>query len=361
MKIACVVGTRPNFVKMAPIIHAMHLREGALEPFLVHTGQHYDKGLSDVFFEDLNLPEPDVHLGVGSGTHAQQIARVMIAFEEVCKGRKPDLVLVVGDVNSTLAASLVASKLAIQIAHVEAGLRSGDRTMPEEINRIVTDSLADFLFTTEKSGNENLQKEGIPPEKIFFVGNVMIDCLLAHLDEAIGRAPWKRFGLGPECYGVVTLHRPSNVDAEQTLGGIIRALERVAAELPLVFPVHPRTKRLLSGSGFDRQIEETGLRTVKPMGYLDFLGLIAKSRLVLTDSGGLQEETTVLGVPCLTLRHNTERPVTISMGTNRLVGTDPDAIVRAAQEAAEKPIQPSNIPYWDGRAAERIVAVLLER
>ena len=359
MKVACVVGARPNFVKMAPILKAMRRHGDAFEPILIHTGQHYDSSLSDAIFKDLDLPEPDHYLGVGSGTHAEQTARVMTAFEKVCRERGPELVLVVGDVNSTLAAALVAAKLLVPLAHVEAGLRSGDRTMPEEINRIVTDTLSEFLFTTEPSAEENLRREGVAPGKIHFVGNVMIDSLLANHEEALARAPWTDLGLGTNAYGVVTLHRPSHVDDRETLSGIVRALTDIAAELPLVFPVHPRARRALECSGLGELRSDGKILAVDPMGYLDFLGLVAESRLVLTDSGGLQEETTVLGIPCLTVRDNTERPVTLSEGTNHLVGSDPDRIVEAARRALGQPRSPRTITCWDGKAAERIVAVLL--
>ena len=358
MKVLCIVGARPNFVKIAPILSVMQLKEHLFEPVLVHTGQHYDVSMSDVFFEDLDLPEPDVELGVGSGTHTSQTARIMLALETECRRVEPDLVLVVGDVNSTLAAALVATQLGLPIAHVEAGLRSGDRSMPEEINRLVTDALADLLFATEESAVLNLRREGIAAEKILLVGNVMADTLIAYKDAAVSRRTWEKFGAAPDGYGVVTIHRPANVDNEKRLGDIVEALETVSAEMLLVFPVHPRTLRALSDCGMLSRLESANVSVASPMGYLDFIGLVAGSRLVLTDSGGLQEETSVLGVPCLTLRENTERPVTVEAGTNRIVGTEPSEIVREAARAVGEPKRPCKIPYWDGKAAERIVGAL---
>jgi UDP-N-acetylglucosamine 2-epimerase (non-hydrolysing) len=349
MRICLVAGARPNFMKVAPIIKALQAR-GHDDWFLVHTGQHYDAKLSDIFFKELGVPEPDVWLGVGSGSHAEQTAKVMMSIEPVLLERKPDIVLVVGDVNSTVAASLVASKLGIKLAHVEAGLRSGDRTMPEEINRIVTDVLADLLFTTSEDAHEHLAHEGIAKEKIHFVGNVMVDSLLTHLDAAKKRAT-------PDGkYAVLTLHRPSNVDDPEKFAGLMRAIDRIAQEIPVIFPVHPRTAARVA----ELKDLRGDIRTMEPLGYLDFLALTANASLILTDSGGIQEESTVLGVPCLTMRENTERPVTISHGTNVLVGTKPDAIVAAALASIRSPKKSGSIPpLWDGRASERIVNILL--
>lgn len=354
MRIANVVGARPNFMKMAPVIEEMRRRRIPHE--LIHTGQHYDANVSEVFFEELGMPAPDVYLGVGSDRQARQTARIMMALEDVWLERRPDLVVVAGDVNSTMAAALVAAKLLIPVAHVEAGLRSFDRSMPEEINRIVTDRLSDLLFTTEQSGNENLRAEGLPPEKVHFVGNSMIDTLDKHLAAALERRPWESFGFEPGCYGLVTLHRPSNVDDPATLGRLVEALSELAAQLPMLFPVHPRTRRRLADISAQAA---PWLRLCEPLPYLSFLGLMARARCVLTDSGGIQEETTALGVPCLTLRWNTERPVTLTHGTNRLVGPDP-ARIREAFEAAlrDGPRPVTRPPLWDGQASRRIVDVI---
>jgi UDP-N-acetylglucosamine 2-epimerase (non-hydrolysing) len=342
-------------MKVAPLLRAMHARPG-IDALLVHTGQHYDAAMSDAFFRDLGMPEPDVNLGVGSGSHASQTADVLRGIEPVLLDWKPDAVVVVGDVNSTIAAALAAVKLGIPVAHVEAGLRSFDRGMPEEINRILTDAISEWLFTSEPSGAENLRREGVPAERIHFVGNVMIDSLLAHLETARARAPLARLGLTPRGYAVLTLHRPGNVDDPARLGRLFAALEEIHAELPIVFPVHPRTRgaieRGLGGQAPALQLSE-------PLGYLEFLGLVADARLVLTDSGGIQEETTVLRVPCLTLRDSTERPVTIDEGTNRLVGSDPAVLRAEVRKVLEGDAPPGRVPaLWDGEAAQRIVAVL---
>lgn len=355
-KVMNVVGARPNFMKIAPILKEMRLAP-ELQPILVHTGQHYDEGMSDVFFRELGIPEPQVHLGVGSGSQAEQTGKVMVAFEAVVQRNRPDLVLVVGDVNSTLACSLVAAKAQIPVAHVEAGLRSFDRTMPEEINRLVTDALATYLFTTSRDADENLKREGVRAEKIHFVGNVMIDTLMASAREAEGSTIRAQLGLGGK-YALLTLHRPSNVDDARPLQGIFRGLKRLALRIPVIFPAHPRTSRMLAEFGVSTEFP--GMRIVEPLGYLDFIHLEKHARLVLTDSGGIQEETTVLGVPCLTLRFNTERPVTISEGTNVLVGNDPDRIVEEAMRVLEGGGKPRKVPeLWDGKAAVRIVEVLL--
>jgi UDP-N-acetylglucosamine 2-epimerase (non-hydrolysing) len=369
VKIACVVGARPNFVKIAPLLRAVQAVP-AVAPVLVHTGQHYDDAMAGQLFRDLELPAPAASLGVGSGSHAYQTAEVMRRLEPVLAGLRPDLAVVVGDVNSTLAAALTAAKLGIPVAHVEAGLRSFDRRMPEELNRVATDAVSDYLFATEESGRENLRREGKPEDRIFLVGNVMIDTLERF------RPAWQRsdirarLGLESTPYGVVTLHRPANVDDPAVLDDVEQALAEVSRELPLVFPVHPRTRaRLGDPAGAPAAagpaggpVGDKGIHYLDPLGYLDFIALVAGARVVLTDSGGLQEETTALGVPCLTLRENTERPVTIERGTNRLVGTSRARIVREAYRAIEEPPGArSRPPLWDGRAAERIVAVLRER
>jgi UDP-N-acetylglucosamine 2-epimerase (non-hydrolysing) len=361
IRILCVVGARPNFMKMAPIVHAMERKSGCFAPTLVHTGQHYDEAMSRVFFEELGIPRPDVDLNVGSGSHAAQTAAIMKAFEPVLVDRAPQLVMVVGDVNSTIACALVAVKLGIPVAHVEAGLRSFDRSMPEEINRLLTDQISDFLFTTEASAEANLLRENISREKIFFVGNVMIDTLLAHREKARRLDAPARLGLkGP--YGLMTLHRPANVDDTSTFDRMMTAIAVIARDIPLIFPVHPRTRPSLMSSAVTRELVERGrLRLLDPLGYLDFIGLMESSAVVLTDSGGIQEETTILGVPCLTLRDNTERPVTITNGTNRLAGTSPDRILAAWASVNGRPASPAVPPMWDGHAADRITDVLAAR
>ncbi|PYS27662.1 MAG: UDP-N-acetylglucosamine 2-epimerase (non-hydrolyzing) [Acidobacteria bacterium] len=349
MKVLNVVGARPNFMKIAPIVEEMK-KAPDLEGILVHTGQHYDEGMSDVFFRDLGIPVPDVHLGVGSGTHAEQTARIMVEFEKVCVQQKPGLVVVVGDVNSTMACSIVAAKLRIPVAHVEAGLRSFDRTMPEEINRLVTDALADLLFTTSADADENLKHEGVDAKKIHFVGNVMIDTLLKHRAKAEALRVDK-----PKQYALVTLHRPSNVDDPNVLRPILEALEEISRSIPVIFPIHPRTAKRVSEFG----LSLNGIRTIDPLGYLEFLNLESTATVVLSDSGGLQEETTILGVPCLTLRHNTERPVTITHGTNLMVGPDKTRILDAFRRVMSGEWKPGGPPeLWDGHAAERIVRVI---
>lgn len=346
-------------MKIAPIVRQLARYPETFSWTLVHTGQHYDAAMSDVFFRELGLPRPDVDLGVGSGTHAQQTAAIMSAFEPVLLEHAPDLVLVVGDVNSTIACALVAAKLGVRVAHVEAGLRSFDRTMPEEINRILTDQLSDLLFITEASAVDNLRREGVDPAKIHFAGNVMIDTLLSHAEEARRRGVPARHGLTSRQYVVLTLHRPSNVDEDRTFAGLMQALAEIARDLPVVFPVHPRTRPALRRSPAAAALIDAGaMRLLDPLGYLDFLGLVSDAAVVLTDSGGVQEETTVLGVPCLTLRTSTERPVTIAEGTNLLVGTDPDRIL-AAWRDVRSGAGAARVPrFWDGRAAERIVSVL---
>jgi len=357
MKILNVVGARPNFMKIAPL--ARCLRERGVSHRLVHTGQHYDGNMSDVFFEDLGIPRPEVHLGVGSGSHAEQTARVMVEFEKVCEADRPDLVVVVGDVNSTLACSLVCAKLLIPVAHVEAGLRSFDRQMPEEINRIVTDRLSELLLTPSPDGNENLIAEGVPPERIHLVGNIMIDSLAANLEKARDSRVLEDLRLERGGFGVLTLHRPSNVDEPDTLLRIMGAIHEIAADLPIVFSCHPRTAgRLKELDGYRSLADDGDLRLLPPLGYIDFLRLLSSSRLVLTDSGGLQEETTYLRVPCVTLRENTERPITIDKGTNVLAGTDPRRIVEAARPALDGRSAGGEVPdLWDGHTAPRIVDV----
>ena len=360
-RIFCIVAARPNFMKIAPILAEIEKRS-TLDATLVHTGQHYDANMSDVFFQDLGIRAPDVHLGIGSGSHAEQTGRLMIAFERLCTEDRPDLVLVVGDVNATVACSLVAAKLHIPVAHVEAGLRSGDRRMPEEINRIVTDQLSDLLFTTSRDADENLQREGIAAKKIHFTGNVMVDSLLGQLPrtdpegtvvKALG-ADWQ----GRE-FALLTMHRPSNVDDASTLEGWVQAFEKISESIPLVSPLHPRTRNALNRAGLAARFE-AAVRTIEPLGYLEFSGLMQRARLVITDSGGLQEETTVLGIPCLTIRENTERPVTVTQGTNRLIGVEPGELVRAVETALVAfDCGERNVPeLWDGRASQRIVSVL---
>jgi UDP-N-acetylglucosamine 2-epimerase (non-hydrolysing) len=362
MRIVNIVGARPNFMKIAPLLDEMRSRPG-IEPLLVHTGQHYDARMSDQFLEQLGIPEPDLHLGVGSGSHAEQTSQVMIALESALEELRPDLVLVVGDVNSTVAAALVAAKAGIPLAHVEAGLRSFDRRMPEEVNRIVTDVLADYLFVTERSGIENLRNEGIPAERIFLVGNVMIDTLLRNRARAEALDMPGRSGVTAGAYALATMHRPSNVDDPELLAGFLGVFEEVSAKLPILFPLHPRTSNALEKFGLmDRLRGLEGVEILEPQGYLEFLGLTSQARLVLTDSGGIQEETTALGVPCLTLRENTERPITVSEGTNRLVGTRPAEILAAVGEVLAGGAGEARRPeLWDGRASERIVEILVER
>lgn len=362
LRIINVVGARPNFMKIAPVIAEMRRRSDRIEPLLVHTGQHYDESMSDSFFEDLDIPRPDINLEIGSGSHSEQTARVMIAFEQVLLQHPADWVVVVGDVNSTMAAAIVAAKLNVRIAHVEAGLRSGDRTMPEEINRVVTDALADLMLTPSRDANENLLREGIATQKISFVGNVMIDTLYRNLDKARRSRVLERLNLQPNQFGAMTLHRPSNVDDAKTLAGIIDALEAIGERLPIVFPVHPRTRERLEQFKLGERIGKMkSLMMIEPLGYLDFLQLYSNSRLVLTDSGGIQEETTVLGIPCLTLRPNTERPITVLEGTNRLVGNSPEVITREAFAALDRPSGAARVPeLWDGHAAPRIVDAIEE-
>lgn len=359
-KILIIVGARPNFMKAAPICAEMRRRPDDFDVKVVHTGQHYDAAMSDSFFKDLDLPDPDFHLGVGSASHAEQSAKIMLAFEPVVLDEKPDWVIVVGDVNSTVACALVASKLCVKVAHVEAGLRSFDRSMPEEVNRIVTDSISDLLFTTEESANENLRREGVADKKIKFVGNVMIDSLVQNLDREKTSNTLAELTLDPESYAVLTLHRPSNVDNRENLGPLVDALIEISAKLPIVFPVHPRTRSKIEAFGLQGVINASGLKLIDPLGYLDFLALYSQAKFVMTDSGGLQEETTYLGIPCLTIRDNTERPVTIEIGTNQLVGSDAANLKNAAFEILNG-FQRSDYripPLWDGKTAVRICDAL---
>lgn len=364
LHMACVVGARPNFVKMAPLLRALEAH-AHVHPVLVHTGQHYDQNLSDVFFHELGMRRPDVCLEVGSGRHGAQTARVLERFEALLEdgpphGKRYDRVVVVGDVNSTMAAALAAAKLAIPVAHVEAGLRSFDRSMPEEINRVVTDSVSDLLFVSEPAGMDNLRREGHPESQLHLVGNVMIDTLMWMLPKALAHDGLARYGLEPGRFGVVTLHRPANVDAPETLSRLVDALLEASRQLRLVFPVHPRTKAKLDRFGLAERLSASeDIVQLSPLGYLDLLALTSQARVVVTDSGGLQEETTVLGVPCLTARPNTERPITVEVGTSTLVGNDPDELRTQLHAVLDGRYKLGGRPHlWDGLAAERIAAVL---
>lgn len=359
LKVLLIAGARPNFMKIAPLHRALRGRP-EFEVTLVHTGQHYDRAMSHLFFDQLGIPEPDINLEVGSASHAVQTAEIMRRFEPVVLERRPHLVVVVGDVNSTAGCALVAKKIhGVGLAHVEAGLRSFDRTMPEEINRLVTDALSDLLFTSERDGDRHLLAEGIPADRIVFVGNVMIDTLQAHLPGARDTRTVESLGLNPHGFALLTLHRPSNVDDPHVFFPLMDSIAAIADQIPVVFPAHPRTKPNLERWARKREGAPAGLRLVDPMGYLEFLHLTTEARLVLTDSGGVQEETTVLGVPCLTLRENTERPVTVEEGTNQLVGNDPSLVLSKAQEILAGGKQKGRIPEgWDGRAAERIADFL---
>ncbi|PIE33109.1 UDP-N-acetylglucosamine 2-epimerase (non-hydrolyzing) [candidate division KSB3 bacterium] len=361
MKIVNVAGARPNFMKIAPLMKEMN-QHPDIQPILVHTGQHYDEKMSKLFFEDLQIPKPDIDLEVGSASHSVQTAKIMIAFEQVLLQEQPDLVLVVGDVNSTIGCALPAVKQHIPVAHVEAGLRSFDRDMPEEINRILTDSISSYLFITEPSGKENLLREGISEDNIYFVGNVMIDTLMANKAKAEQSQVLQTLDLVPQNYAVLTLHRPSNVDNRETFLRILNALENIQSSLPIVFPIHPRTRNRLDEFSFmDRIRKMDNFRLVEPLGYLDFLKLVAESKLALTDSGGIQEETTILKIPCITLRENTERPITVQQGTNVIVGTDTERIIQESHNVLNGKRIASQMPdLWDGKAAGRIVKILLE-
>ncbi len=368
MKVILVAGARPNFMKIAPIIRAIQKHNDSyknrpVEPVLVHTGQHYDYEMSRVFFEDLELPEPDVYLGVGSGTHAVQTGKTMVAFEGVLLREKPDMVVVVGDVNATLAAALAAAKLCIPVAHVEAGLRSYDKTMPEEINRVLTDQIADLLFTPSPDDSENLIKEGIAGSKIHFVGNVMVDSLLNNLNQAKDRPVLSRLGLQKDGYALLTLHRPANVDNRDRLLKIMESLREIAARIPVVFPVHPRTRKNMENFKLGDLLKgEASIRFIEPLGYLDFLCLTMNAGLVMTDSGGVQEEATVLNIPCLTLRDTTEWKVTVTVGTNTLAGSANHAFVEEAFNILDgKGKKGSRPELWDGKTAERIVEIISRR
>lgn len=386
MKLCVVAGARPNFMKIAPIVDAInnHNRSNhqPIDYLIVHTGQHYDQEMSKLFFQDLGIPNPEINLEVGSASHAVQTAEIMKRFEKICLEENPTHVLVVGDVNSTIACSLVASKLDIKVIHVEAGLRSFDRSMPEEINRVLTDAISDLLFTTEESANENLRLESIPKEKIFFVGNTMIDTLLKHRQKAQNSNILLKLGLetsspqpstsNPIAYGVLTLHRPSNVDDKESFKEVIQALSEVSTQVPIVFPIHPRTLNRIKEFHFEKYFDflnkNSTLRTqnshiyaLEPLGYLDFLQLMSNAKLVLTDSGGIQEETTILGVPCVTIRENTERPITVTHGTNVIAGVKKENIINAAHAQLKKFSEARSVsapPFWDGKAAERIVEIL---
>jgi len=358
-KVLLIAGARPNFMKVAPIYAEMKRRGDSFLPMIVHTGQHYDRAMSDAFFSDLGMPEPDINLGVGSASHTQQTAKIMTLFEPVVETEKPDWVVVVGDVNSTIACALVAAKMGVRIAHVEAGLRSHDRSMPEEINRILTDSISDLLLTPSPDADATLRREGVEESKICFVGNVMIDSLLDHLKVSERSNIRETLGVNAGEYAVTTLHRPSNVDDRETLAGIVGALAEISERLPIVFPVHPRTRQKLAEFDLERPLSDSQVTLIEPLGYLDFMRLYSGAKLVLTDSGGLQEETTVLGIPCLTLRENTERPITIEMGSNVLVGVDPAKILVEAYASLDGNGSDAKIPpLWDGKTAGRICDAL---
>jgi UDP-N-acetylglucosamine 2-epimerase (non-hydrolysing) len=359
-KILVIAGARPNFVKIAPLMKAFQKHRDRFQVMLVHTGQHYDFAMSEVFFRNLEIPRPDIFLEVGSASHALQTAKIMTSFEEVCVKEQPDIVIVVGDVNSTLACSLVAAKIGIKVVHVESGLRSFDRTMPEEVNRLVTDSLSDYLFVSEESGLANLKKEGVSSKKIFYVGNIMIDTLLSSTEKIEQSDVLNALKIKPGEYAVLTLHRPSNVDSKMSLSKIYEILRFISEKLTIVYPIHPRTKKMLETFGLLSTYEGlSGLKMIEPLGYIDFIKLVKDSRFVLTDSGGIQEETTVMKIPCLTMRENTERPVTIRQGTNVLVGTDKARIVTHVKRILTGKSKKSKIPrFWDGKTAGRIVSII---
>lgn len=361
IKIVNVVGARPNFMKIAPIVEALRERP-VFDQSLVHTGQHYDARMSELFFDQLGLPRPDFYLGIGSGSHGAQTGRVMIEFEQTLNELQPDIVLVVGDVNSTIACGMVAVKMGIRLVHVEAGLRSYDRTMPEEVNRVLTDQISDYLFTTERSALDNLVREGIDANRVFFVGNVMIDSLLKHRAQAVTRPVLAELGIEKGGYGLITLHRPANVDDPEMFARLLEPICELAQELPILFPMHPRARSRLAEFGLEQKLESVpSLKIVDPLGYLDFMCCMDGAKFVLTDSGGVQEETTVLGVPCITARDNTERPVTVTAGTNVMVGRDPARILEEARRVLNGEAKQGATPeLWDGGAAPRIVAKLEE-
>ena len=362
MKIINVVGARPNFMKIAPVIDEMR-KHPKLKPILVHTGQHYNKEMSKLFFDDLKLPSPDIYLGVGSASHAMQTAKIMVEFEKILLKEKPDLVIVVGDVNSTIACALTAVKLFVPVAHVEAGLRSFDRDMPEEINRILTDAISDYLFTTCRNANDNLLKEGISKKKIHFVGNVMIDALLKHINKASQSNILDKLDLIPKSYAALTLHRPSNVDDKKVFVEILTAIEEIQKKIKIMLPIHPRTKKKIAEFKLENRIKKMkNFKIIEALGYLDFVKLMANSKFVLTDSGGIQEETTILKIPCITLRNTTERPITVTKGTNIIVGSDKEKIIKESLKILTgKKKQGKNPELWDGRAAERIVRCIEKR
>src|ERR1035437_5342322 len=360
LKIMHIVGARPNFPKVAPIMAEMAKQPDRFDQVLVHTGQHYDYNMSQVFFEHLEMPTPDEYLNVGSGSHAAQTAAIMTAFEPIVLKHRPECVVVVGDVNSTVACALVCAKIGVRVAHVEAGLRSRDRTMPEEINRLLTDQISDLLFTPSKDGNENLIREGVDPAKIHFVGNVMIDTLVKLLPQALQRNTLKKFSMKAKEYILVTLHRPSNVDDPTVLRGILQAMAEISQDVPVIFPVHPRTRSRIHE--LNESVPKETLQLVDPLGYLDFLALMNAAKLVVTDSGGIQEETTYLGVPCLTARPNTERPITLSEGTNRLTGSRYQDLIEATRESFHRQNGLFRKPeLWDGQTAARIAEVMLKK
>ena len=365
VRVLCIVGARPNFMKIAPLMRAFAGMPGRVDAQLVHTGQHYDEAMKDAFFRQLQIPEPDIDLGVGSGTHAQQTAEIMRRFEPVVDDLSPDVVLVVGDVNSTIACALVAAKKGVAVVHVEAGLRSWDRQMPEEINRVLTDQISDLLFTTESDAAANLQREGVAADRIHFVGNVMIDTLLANRERAVPAATTLEripgFAGDSENFGLITLHRPSNVDDPIVLRRLVKVLVELSQDLPMVFPIHPRTQARIDEAGLSDRLAASRIALTDPLGYLDLLGLMAQAKVVLTDSGGLQEETTALGVPCITLRENTERPITVEQGTNTIVGTDVEKIRSCFDDTLRSGGKSGRVPQlWDGRAADRIAVILVD-
>lgn len=359
IKVINVVGARPNFMKIAPIQHLMDA-DPEIETVLVHTGQHYDEKMSKLFFDDLQLPKPDIYLNVGSASHALQTAKIMTAFEQVMIDEKPDLVIVVGDVNSTMACAIVAKKMHVKVAHVEAGLRSFDRHMPEEINRLLTDAISDMLFVTEQSGLDHLKHEGTADEKVHFVGNVMIDSLVHFQDKAAESTILKDLNVAPGSYGLITLHRPSNVDNKDVLTRLLDTFDAIEQDMELIFPIHPRSRKMIQNFGLAERINSMpNLHLLDPLGYLDFMQLMHNARVLLTDSGGIQEETTYLGIPCITMRENTERPSSVDLGTNVLVGTDTDLILKEFKKVLNGGSKKGSVPpLWDGHAAERIVEII---
>lgn len=358
-KIVLIVGARPNFMKSAPLMRALLSNKDTFDTKLIHTGQHYDHALSQLFFDELKMPKPDIYLGVGSGSHAEQTAKIMIELEKSFTELKPDLVMVFGDINSTLAAAIVAAKMCIKLAHVEAGLRSFDHTMPEEINRIVTDRLSDYLFVSEESGLINLKNEGVSDSKVFYTGNIMIDSLVANLEVASHSNILERLSLEPDNYITMTMHRPANVDSEDTLRELFKSITEISREIPIVFPCHPRTKKRLEDFGIKNNDNSHKLKIVEPLGYLDFLKLQSQSKCVLTDSGGVQEETTFLQIPCITMRENTERPSTVEIGSNLVIGVDPQVIQDTTLDSVRGNAKVGSIPkLWDGNTAVRIVDIM---